>query len=1714
MSITRGCFVKLCLQKLALAVIVLFAGVQPALAQTYPYPAKSTAAPAKCVGCLGANSSGQLNAGLATWPFSTPLVNHVGRTCDSTSVTDYQYGTGFATARARIVRIVRTQHGSAPPRAYIQMGSAIGVYSLDRFFTTELPGGLTSISTVVGTRVDRKNDPLEKVLQWDAWISPQASGSGWAVSYTDGQDKLFDFDVDDRGYVYVATGDFFGWGLVRDDGGTTGVSMPLVDGSQFNGDRLEVALSPTRTAHFTPDHVMAVKAGGRYYAVSGGDGGRRVYDTTLPAAIVPAGYKEGLANGFNSFARDDARERVAIATMDGTIQIFDATTFVNGGSPINSFTAPLGKSYRDVTVDENGNFWTAERTNAPSNNQLIEFERGTTGYTRHSFDVFGEPFTPQPNIGEGLMTINYGDKYLAVTGRVNAGAGSDNDVKLFKIEGGVPIPVSLGNFFAKYYYKAPRDYAQPGNIGRTMGAYPIKWNNKQYLIYNTQGLGDVFELQGGDSIAVGQKPGTFGTLNVYSKATVAGPYYGDLMKFTAQSSSATSYALTWDFDNTESGSDNTQAGNTGTDGSHQFSGLDTAAKILTVRHVKATANVNAEVNGSVNVTLAVPTARIGIAGTTTASSTDGAALDVVAGDQITDASDGNVEGHYSAWTLDATTTNQAPDVPLAAPAVGPHTLTLAAKYGKYTPSFVTNGAAYVDSVSSIALTVRPFVIAFKDPTTSGTIVTFKGSGRATQLTSILSASTWTVDWSLKSGQTDVVPPQSSSASVGTIPDFAIPDRSAIPSGSVLQLKVTVANGLGTGVPAEYASQTITQTLLTPDPKITKTGCDSTSSTCTFTIGSIHPYPTTDWTVTWTLKTGNSSSQISIYTSCTTCDPGTTVTMHAESFANTYVFTGCEEYSWTFGDGGTLTSTNYNVTHKYTTSGNYTIRLTIKKGTQTSPQFSQPITIGQIVIPCSAPASIHVEYYGNKGCQTGTACKTTEIVTFNAFRGSSPLLSCDATSWTYSDGGGSSNPAPSHTFTTAGSYTASVNVFNNSGQAAGSVSLTIVADDNTGPCSAPPNADAVYVDFLGASSGCTLLNGKICTAGEQIKFTVRPYLGTTIQVCNKYEWNFGDNSALSTATEPLHSFVGGVSAYHVKARIYNTSNNTGNIIPVDVPFQSVPVKPIPNLSFSSFQSNGTKGNVVTFTVTSDISATGWTWNFGDGQTDNTKAGEVGTTSTNTHTYANKGSFTITVKARNSQDTSTAPVSQVDRPIAIDDIPEYRYLLPVVAHAAGIGSVWRTDVQIYTADSAVSPSNPLLLTASYKGVNYPLNMRSSTMIISDILNELRPGVTEQGSMLITIKTQIAPQIWSRTYNQTADGTFGQFIPAILLNEAGNGGAVGEGKYYLAGLRSNGRYRTNIGLVNPNDQAITAIVRLYDDTGLPVGQALSHPLQPFQLDQFQVTGPTDRPFSVEVEVPAGTWVIGYASLIDGGSSDPVYIQAIRQSELGSTDYRDSVLPGVGHVGAWRSDVTIYNPNGRIVTVDLAYYDAAGTKQAEAKNVPINAGQFLQYGDVLRQGIFGNVADGVGMLRVTVPAAVSADYFPLVFARTYNDNGSNKTYGQGIAGFANVRANVKAGHSALVPAVRSDEKYYTNVGLTNVSSTPVTATVKVLDPNTGEVARSISYPMQPNESIVATQFDLAGRASASLKIEVTGGNIWAFASIIDKGTSDPEYVPATPLP
>jgi hypothetical protein len=541
------------------------------------------------------------------------------------------------------------------------------------------------------------------------------------------------------------------------------------------------------------------------------------------------------------------------------------------------------------------------------------------------------------------------------------------------------------------------------------------------------------------------------------------------------------------------------------------------------------------------------------------------------------------------------------------------------------------------------------------------------------------------------------------------------------------------------------------------------------------------------------------------------------------------------------------------------------------------------------------------------------------------------------------------------------------------------------------------------------------------------------------------------------------------------------------------------------------------------ATSDIeTTTGWTWNFGDGTAVNTsQAGAVSKTSTITHTFANKGKFTVKVSARNSRDAATAPVGEAQGLIDITEapaIPEYRFLIPDTAYTAGQGgSAWRTDVQIYHSDPQVSETKPLIMEANFKGLTKTLTMIKATHIYENFLGNLLDMQKEdRGPVIITTKnSMLPPQIWTRTYNQTANGTFGQFIPAIRIDNVGGGGAVDNSVYYMSGLRHDDRYRTNVGFLNPNTVPISATVTVYDSAKFKIGEfPLS--LQPFQLDPFQLKSrvpnlPDDEPFSVKIDVSTpNAWIVGYASYLDGWSNDPVYIEAVPESAMASPDFKTTILPGVGHVGQWRSDVTIFNPDADGVMFDLTYYNAAGEKIAETPNVPLDGGKFLLYSDIIKQGVLPSVGDGLGTLKVTVKD--NHEKYPMTFARTYFDNGANGTFGQGIPSFSPARPNVKQGQHAIIAGVRNSASYRTNIGLVNVGTTAVTATVTLLDPVTGAAVSAIPYTIQPNQTIVGNYNGWGSLTQGTFKIEANGP-VWAFCSIIDAFTNDPEYVKALPI-
>ena len=1747
--------------KAAIALLLCLAGGNQLSAQFYPLPASKSEPASICTTCVGNNSSGQANAGLPTYPYDKPLVDFVGRYVDSSTTLSFQH-VGIRTVRARLIRVAPNQRGTAPPRLYVGLGEAVGAYSIDNFFNTKLPAGPKKVNEIGtgGYWPGRNPDPLELATPPDGFLYPEATNAKWSVPLVDGQTRLYDFDFDDRGYLYAAYSSF-GWGIVKDEGGTTGGHFAKVVQMLGTGSTVFPKTLPDPNGVSSPWYIVVVKSGAKYYAAvsDGTKSQHNLYDVTDPAAPK---FVATRTVGIRQWSRDDANERLAVVTATGLLQVYDYAGFVAGREPIAQFTGRNG-NFVDVSFDEQGDVWAIDTRN------LWQLRAVGNSYNDTVHTPYGTTFEPR--------VLHAAAGHIAMVG-VDKTIGA-YDVRLLKAETAGPAPIDVDGYFRKFYHKAPSGYAEAcnycgfGYFNHT-DVHIVKNGGKTYLMYSTGGLGDVFEIQGSDSISLSKKD-TFGAVNPHA-TTTDGPYIGDIVTFRAASSSPSkSYDVTWNFGNPESSDNTAGPKKTGLDVTHQYTGLSTAAMITAPKTVRAITVEDSQINSQMLLTLKVPTPRIGISGVATPLVVNTTGAEIVAGSTFRDASDGSVESHYGTWTIDNTATKFKPGATdIAVGAVGPHTLSFVGSYGKYDPVALTGTAQYNTTPLTLAYIVKPFVAKINAPTRSGTNIRFSGNPLRTTDLTILPAVTWNVTWTLTNSlagagsvSTAATKTQTNpGVAVGTIPNFDVAEAE-VTAGSTVTLEIAV-DLAGLSLPAQaYAVDTDTITLTPPNPMIQQTECENANGPCKLEAKSETSAATTDWVYAWTLRkdsttgsvvgvstaatfeptittAGNyvailkttkgifevtktktftvaaalcgpppSSTQAAINVSCLTCTPGMEITFSASFFG--YSKQACDEITWTFGDGGSATGSP--VQHTYASAGTYRVTMKVinTSGTATETKDIEVKTVTQPPPSCTAPTNVTFTWDGSAGCQPGTSCRTTEQITFTPRRGVLALANCDSVSWNFGDNTTStSKTPPAKQYSTAGTYTVSLTVTNSFGTQTMTRDVTVIPPP-TGNCTVPPALGNFAIMVSGGTSGCS--NGTQCQHGEVITMTTQA-IQYTPGPCDNFEWDFADGTPKVTTRNATHTFAGGQTEYQVKFKVSNTAGFY--IYTRTVKFgASTPVQPLPVLTPTTFPSTAQKGKTVTFVATSNMDSTGWTWNFGTGEgaPNTTQAGLTQRTSTITHTFTTTGAKTVRVTARNPAGAVTE-LGAAQGTITITEppaIPEYRFLLPATAYF-DTPAVWRTDVQIYNPDPSVSEAKPLIMEAEFKGKTYTMEMIKATHIYEDFLGGLLSHQRyDQGPVIITTKNAMnPPQIWTRTYIQTSAGTFGQFVPAIRLdNVGGNGGATAEGAYFLSGLRHDTRYRTNVGFLNPNAAAMTVTVKAYDEEGFAItGAEFPLTLQPFQLEQFQLkskmpTLPMDAPFSLKVNVPPSQWLVGYASYIDGMSNDPVYLQLVRDTDFTSGDFKKSVIPGVGHVQSWRSDVTILNPDSTGMQFDLRYYDAAGVKRAEALSVRLGAGEFLQYGDILKQGVLGNVGDGIGTLEIEVKEDHSV--YPMTFARTYFDDLANGTYGQGIGGFAPGRANVKPNKPAFIAGVRNTADYYTNVGLLNVGTTAVSVKVTLLDPNTGAAVNSIDYPLAPFQTVVGAYGGFGSITSGTFKIEANG-NVWAFASIIDKRTKDPEYVPA----
>ena len=278
------------------------------------------------------------------------------------------------------------------------------------------------------------------------------------------------------------------------------------------------------------------------------------------------------------------------------------------------------------------------------------------------------------------------------------------------------------------------------------------------------------------------------------------------------------------------------------------------------------------------------------------------------------------------------------------------------------------------------------------------------------------------------------------------------------------------------------------------------------------------------------------------------------------------------YSWTFGDGGS--SSAMNASHTYATSGIYTATLTVT-GPGGSDSASTTITVN---------AAAPVAGFG--------ASPTSGDVPLSVSFSDASTGEITSHAWAFGDGGTSNLQSPGHTYTTPGTYTATLTVSGPGGSDSASTTITVTEPAPTAAFSGSPTSGTVplTVGFTDASSG---------------NITSR-------------SWTFGDGGT-SSQTNPSHVYSA-IGTYTVSLSVSGPGGSDTSTL---VDYITVSAISPPAADFTGTPTSGIAPLTVAFSDATSGNVSGWSWTFGDGGTS--------TAQNPSHTYGSSGTYTVSLTA---------------------------------------------------------------------------------------------------------------------------------------------------------------------------------------------------------------------------------------------------------------------------------------------------------------------------------------------------------------------------------------------------------------------------------------------------------------------------------------------------
>jgi hypothetical protein len=488
------------------------------------------------------------------------------------------------------------------------------------------------------------------------------------------------------------------------------------------------------------------------------------------------------------------------------------------------------------------------------------------------------------------------------------------------------------------------------------------------------------------------------------------------------------------------------------------------------------------------------------------------------------------------------------------------------------------------------------------------------------------------------------------------------------------------------------------------------------------------------------------------------------------------------------------------------------------------------------------------------------------------------------------------------------------------------------------------------------------------------------------------------------------------------------------------------------------------------------------------------------------------------------TQSNPVETTGRP---QGSPFGTLFIPAVAHAAGFNSQFRSDVRILNNSEDTLLTYDLTFTPA--GTDGTTTGKKTSVIVAPndvvafddiVLTAFGSGVLgEPGAGTLEIRPQRTGFLGtlfasSRTFNVNDIGTFGQFVPALDLNDF-----TGRGlNISLQQIVSNLKYRTNLGFVEGIGEPVDFLVKLFDKNGALLRTA-AQSLRPYEFRQLNFGAPNLFPdlviddARVEIEVTSQTGLVtAYASILDNDTADPFLVFPVLPQTLEpKPSYIVAGIAELNSANNFHSDMRIYNPTSAAQTVTLSYLPQTGdpTPVPAAVDVSVGAGAISVINDVLPTVWALNGTGGAVSVRSAQPLVVTA--------RTFSRNSAGTTYGLFIPAVTeDEESSSGVGDNDLnILQLEQSDAFRTNLGLTETTGLgPVSV---LIEGRFGDEQAFKAVTLGPGEfrqiGRVFTDMGVTKDVyNGRLRIEpIAGtGKVSAYGAVVDNRTDDPTYVPA----